>query len=58
MVMRHKLLVLDEATEGLAPVVRHEIWAAIGELNSWVVANRKFLSCLANLCSLRTILRM
>jgi len=27
-----RLLILDEATEGLAPVVRHEIWAAIGEL--------------------------
>lgn len=27
-----KLLVLDEATEGLAPVVRHEIWAAINRL--------------------------
>jgi len=24
-----RLLILDEATEGLAPVVRHEIWAAI-----------------------------
>jgi len=29
-----RLLILDEATEGLAPVVRHEIWAAIGELKS------------------------
>ena len=27
-----KLLILDEATEGLAPVVRHEIWAAIHTL--------------------------
>ena len=27
-----KLLVLDEATEGLAPVVRQEIWAAIRQL--------------------------
>ncbi|PWW01383.1 amino acid/amide ABC transporter ATP-binding protein 2 (HAAT family) [Hoeflea marina] len=27
-----RLLILDEATEGLAPVVRREIWAAIGEL--------------------------
>lgn len=27
-----KLLVLDEATEGLAPVIRQEIWSAIGEL--------------------------
>lgn len=27
-----KLLILDEATEGLAPVVRQEIWAAIATL--------------------------
>ena len=27
-----RLLLLDEATEGLAPVVRQEIWAAVGEL--------------------------
>ena len=27
-----KLLILDEATEGLAPVVRQEIWAAIADL--------------------------
>lgn len=27
-----KLLVLDEATEGLAPVIRQEIWAAVREL--------------------------
>ena len=29
-----RLLILDEATEGLAPVVRQEIWAAIGQLKS------------------------
>jgi len=27
-----RLLILDEATEGLAPVIRHEIWAAIARL--------------------------
>ena len=27
-----RLLILDEATEGLAPIVRQEIWAAIGVL--------------------------
>lgn len=27
-----RLLILDEATEGLAPLVRQEIWAAIGRL--------------------------
>lgn len=29
-----KLLVLDEATEGLAPVIRHDIWAAIARLKA------------------------
>jgi branched-chain amino acid transport system ATP-binding protein len=29
-----RLLILDEATEGLAPVVRREIWAAIAQLKS------------------------
>lgn len=29
-----KLLLLDEATEGLAPVVRQEIWAALHELKN------------------------
>ena len=29
-----KLLILDEATEGLAPLVRAEIWACLGRLKS------------------------
>lgn len=29
-----RLLMLDEATEGLAPVVRQEIWAAVRTLKS------------------------
>ena len=29
-----KLLILDEATEGLAPIVRQEIWVAISKLKS------------------------
>ncbi|MEM5502735.1 ABC transporter ATP-binding protein [Ahrensia kielensis] len=29
-----RLLILDEATEGLAPVVRQEIWAAISKLKA------------------------
>ncbi|MCB1395377.1 MAG: ABC transporter ATP-binding protein, partial [Rhodobacteraceae bacterium] len=29
-----RLLVLDEATEGLAPVIRAEIWAAIARLKA------------------------
>jgi branched-chain amino acid transport system ATP-binding protein len=27
-----QLLILDEATEGLAPIIRQEIWAAISRL--------------------------
>ncbi len=27
-----KLLILDEATEGLAPLIRHKIWAAINQI--------------------------
>jgi branched-chain amino acid transport system ATP-binding protein len=29
-----QLLILDEATEGLAPVIRHDIWAAIRRLKA------------------------
>lgn len=29
-----RLLILDEATEGLAPIIRQEIWAAVAELKS------------------------
>lgn len=29
-----RLLVLDEATEGLAPLIRQEIWAAVAELKA------------------------
>ncbi len=29
-----RLLILDEATEGLAPIIRQEIWAAISELKA------------------------
>jgi branched-chain amino acid transport system ATP-binding protein len=29
-----RLLILDEATEGLAPVIRQDIWAAIRKLKS------------------------
>ena len=29
-----RLLILDEATEGLAPVIRHEIWAAVHKLKA------------------------
>jgi branched-chain amino acid transport system ATP-binding protein len=29
-----RLLILDEATEGLAPVIRHEIWACLNQLKT------------------------
>ena len=29
-----RLLILDEATEGLAPIIRQEIWAAIARLKA------------------------
>ena len=29
-----RLLILDEATEGLAPIIRQEIWAAITRLKA------------------------
>ena len=29
-----KLLILDEATEGLAPIIRQDIWAAIRKLKA------------------------
>ncbi len=29
-----RLLVLDEATEGLAPVIRNEIWRALSDLKN------------------------
>jgi branched-chain amino acid transport system ATP-binding protein len=34
MMTNPKLLILDEATEGLAPLIRAEIWAALAQLRS------------------------
>ncbi len=51
-----RLLILDEATEGLAPVVRHEIWAAIRVLKAQgqsiliVDKSLKELSAVADRC--------
>jgi branched-chain amino acid transport system ATP-binding protein len=51
-----RLLILDEATEGLAPVIRHEIWAAIrdvkgrGQAILLVDKNLKDLLPLADAC--------
>ena len=32
--MNPRILILDEATEGLAPIIKQEIWAAINKLKS------------------------
>ncbi|MGF1628017.1 MAG: ABC transporter ATP-binding protein [Kiloniellaceae bacterium] len=51
-----RLLILDEATEGLAPVIRREIWAAIGDVKAKGLAilvvdkNLKDLLPLADSC--------
>ena len=54
-----RLLILDEATEGLAPVVRHEIWAAIGVLKAQgmaILLVDKSLAELAGVADRATIL--
>lgn len=48
-----KLLVLDEATEGLAPVIRQEIWSALDALRNQgmsILITDKNLKHLLNLC--------
>ena len=51
-----RMLILDEATEGLAPVIRREIWAAIGDVKAKGLAilvvdkNLKDLLPLADSC--------
>ncbi|WP_299866312.1 ABC transporter ATP-binding protein [uncultured Hoeflea sp.] len=55
-----RLLILDEATEGLAPVVRQEIWAAIARLKqggqSILVIDKAFseLRAMADRCVILT----
>lgn len=55
-----RLLILDEATEGLAPLVRQEIWAALTQLKQatgmTIVIVDKSVSELAQLCDRATIL--
>ena len=55
-----RLLILDEATEGLAPLVRQEIWAALSELKrtsglSLLIVD-KSVSELGKICDRATIL--
>ncbi|MES0812302.1 ABC transporter ATP-binding protein [Roseibium sp. SCPC15] len=55
-----KLLILDEATEGLAPIIRQEIWAVIRRLKAEtglsILVIDKSLSELKGVCDRATIL--
>ena len=55
-----RLLVLDEATEGLAPIVRQEIWKAIGQLKKetgmTIILIDKSMAELRQVCDKATIL--
>ena len=54
-----KLLILDEATEGLAPLLRQEIWRVLAELSGSgiaILAIDKYVDRLVHLCRRHTIL--
>lgn len=55
-----RLLILDEATEGLAPIIRQEIWEAIAQLKNEtgmaIIVIDKSLSELGQVCDRATIL--
>ena len=54
-----RLLILDEATEGLAPLLREEIWRVLGELSRSglaILAIDKYVDRLVSLCQRHTIL--
>ncbi|MBM3649623.1 MAG: ABC transporter ATP-binding protein [Alphaproteobacteria bacterium] len=54
-----KLLILDEATEGLAPLLREEIWRVLAELRRTglaILAIDKYVDRLVKLCERHTIL--
>ena len=55
-----RLLILDEATEGLAPIIRQEIWEAIAQLKSEtgmaIIVIDKSLAELGQVCDRATIL--
>ena len=55
-----KLLILDEATEGLAPIIRQEIWTAIAQLKREtglaILVIDKTLTELQSVCDNATIL--
>ena len=53
------LLILDEATEGLAPLLREEIWRVLAELRATglaILAIDKYVDRLVKLCERHTIL--
>jgi branched-chain amino acid transport system ATP-binding protein len=54
-----KLLILDEATEGLAPLLRHQIWTSLGRLKEEgqaVLIVDKHLNALAKLADRHAII--
>ena len=54
-----RLLILDEATEGLAPLLRQEIWRVLAELSRSglaILAIDKYVERLVTLCARHTIL--
>ncbi|NIZ15172.1 ABC transporter ATP-binding protein [Phaeobacter sp. HF9A] len=55
-----RLLILDEATEGLAPIIRQEIWAALNRLKQdtemSILVIDKTLSELAQVCDRAVVL--
>jgi branched-chain amino acid transport system ATP-binding protein len=59
LVTNPRLLILDEATEGLAPLLREEIWRVLGELSRSglaILAIDKYVDRLVGLCRRHTIL--
>jgi branched-chain amino acid transport system ATP-binding protein len=55
-----KLLILDEATEGLAPLIRQDIWSALAELKSRglaILIVDKNLDALASLADQHLVLQ-
>jgi branched-chain amino acid transport system ATP-binding protein len=54
-----RLLVLDEATEGLAPLVREDIWRCLGQLKAagqTILVIDKYIERLVRLADAHTII--
>ena len=56
LVTNPRLLVLDEATEGLAPLVREEIWRCLARLRQTILVIDKYLERLLKLADRHVIL--